>query len=85
VPEEILYDRMRTIWTGTDKRGEIVWNAVFLDFARYWGFTPRLNIRGESYRLRERRKAGLIPLPEQHPAEPPAAAPNGRGKRNPSL
>src|ERR1700689_1654605 len=42
VPEEILYDRMRTIWTGTDERGEIVWNAVFLDFARYWGFTPRL-------------------------------------------
>jgi len=42
VPEEILYDQMRTIWTGTDERGEIIWNAVFLDFARYWGFTPRL-------------------------------------------
>jgi transposase len=42
VPEEILYDRMKTIWTGTDERGEIVWNAVFLDFARYWGFRPRL-------------------------------------------
>jgi hypothetical protein len=25
-----------------------------------------VNIRGESYRLKERRKAGLIPLPEQH-------------------
>jgi len=42
VPEEILYDRMKTVWTGTDERGEIVWNTVFLDFARYWGFTPRL-------------------------------------------
>jgi transposase len=42
VPEEILYDRMKTIWTGTDERGEIIWNPVFLDFARYWGFTPRL-------------------------------------------
>jgi transposase len=42
VPEEILYDRMRTVWNGTDERGEIVWNAVFLDFARYWGFRPRL-------------------------------------------
>ena len=42
VPEEILYDRMRAIWTGTDERGEIIWNAVFVDFARYWGFTPRL-------------------------------------------
>jgi transposase len=42
VPEEILYDRMKTVRTGTDERGEIVGNAIFLDFARYWGFTPRL-------------------------------------------
>jgi transposase len=41
VPEEILYDRMKTVWLGTDERGEIVWHPVFLDFARYWGFTPR--------------------------------------------
>jgi transposase len=42
VPEEILYDRMRTVWQDTDERGEIVWNPVFWDFTRYWGFTPRL-------------------------------------------
>jgi transposase len=42
VPEEILYDRMKTVWIGNDERGEIVWHPVFLDFARYWGFTPRL-------------------------------------------
>jgi len=42
VPDEILYDRMKTVWTGLDERGEIVWNAIFLDFAHYWGFTPRL-------------------------------------------
>lgn len=42
VPDEILYDRMKTVWTGIDERGEIVWNAIFLDFARYWGFNPRL-------------------------------------------
>jgi transposase len=42
VPKEILYDRRRTVWQDTDERGEIVWNPVFLDFARYWGFTPRL-------------------------------------------
>ena len=42
VPEEILYDRMKTVWMELDERGEIVWNPVFLDFARYWGFTPRL-------------------------------------------
>src|SRR5262245_46739609 len=42
VPKEILYDRMKTVWQGTDERGEIVWQPVFHDFARYWGFTPRL-------------------------------------------
>jgi len=42
VPEEILYDRMKTVWLGTDEPGEIVWHPVFLDFARYWGFTPRV-------------------------------------------
>ena len=38
VPEEILYDRMKTVWQEIDERGEVVWNPVFLDFARYWGF-----------------------------------------------
>ena len=47
VPEEILYDNMRTVvqktlTLGADERGEIRWNPGFLDFARYWGFTPRL-------------------------------------------
>jgi hypothetical protein len=42
VPEEILYDRMKTVWLDIDDRGEIVWQPVFLDFSRYWGFTPRL-------------------------------------------
>lgn len=42
VPEEILDDRMRTVWLGTDDRGEILWHPVFLDFARYRGFKPRL-------------------------------------------
>jgi transposase len=27
---------------GTDERGEVRWHPVFLDFARYWGFQPRL-------------------------------------------
>jgi transposase len=42
IPEEILYDRMKTVWQEIDERGEVVWNPVFLDFSRYWGFTPRL-------------------------------------------
>jgi len=47
VPEEILYDNMKTVviralTEGTDDRGEVRWNKTFLDFARYWGFQPRL-------------------------------------------
>jgi transposase len=38
IPEEILYDRMKTVWLDTDARGEIIWHPVFLDLARYWGF-----------------------------------------------
>jgi transposase len=53
VPEEILYDRMKTVWLETDSRGEIVWHPVFLDFARYWGFTPRL---GRPYRAQTKGK-----------------------------
>ena len=41
VPREILYDRMKTVVLGMDERGETKWNPVFVDFARYWGFTPR--------------------------------------------
>jgi transposase len=42
VPQELLYDRMKTVALGVDERGEIDWQPLFLDFARYWGFTPRL-------------------------------------------
>jgi transposase len=41
VPEEILYDRMKTVVEGIDERGETRWNRAFAEFARYWGFTPR--------------------------------------------
>ena len=33
---------MKTVWLGADERGEIIWHPVFLDFAGYWGFRPRL-------------------------------------------
>jgi len=42
VPHEILYDRMKTVALGGDARGEIQWQPTFLEFARYWGFTPRV-------------------------------------------
>jgi len=41
VPQEILYDNMRTVILGYDDQGEPKWHPVFLDFARYWGFRPR--------------------------------------------
>jgi len=41
VPQEILYDNMRTVILGYDERGEPKWHPVFRDFARYWGFAPR--------------------------------------------
>lgn len=42
VPHEILYDHMKTVVLGRDERGEVRWHPIFLDFARYWGFRPRL-------------------------------------------
>jgi len=42
VPQEILYDRLKTVVLGIDARAEIIWHPIFRDFARYWGFRPRL-------------------------------------------
>jgi transposase len=42
VPREVLYDWMKTVALGTDERGEVQWHPQFRDFARYWGFVPRL-------------------------------------------
>jgi hypothetical protein len=41
VPEEILHDRMKTVWLDTDERGEIALHSVFLDFAQA-ELTPRM-------------------------------------------
>lgn len=47
IPEEILYDNTKTVvlkllTEGVDARGEVRLNPAFADFARYWGFVPRL-------------------------------------------
>lgn len=47
VPQEILYDNtktvvLKTLTQGVDARGEVKLNPAFADFARYWGFVPRL-------------------------------------------
>jgi DNA replication protein DnaC len=84
------YERGSIILTSNKSYGE--WGSIFGDpiiataiLDRLLHHSATVNIRGESYRLKERRKAGLIPLPEQQQPEPSAAAPNSRGKRNHSL
>jgi transposase len=41
VPAEILYDRMRTVVTGEDADGVVVFNRTSLDLARHYGFLPK--------------------------------------------
>ena len=84
------YERGSIILTSNKSYGE--WGSIFGDpiiataiLDRLLHHSTTVNIRGESYRLKERRKAGLIPLPEPQPGEPSAAALNTRGKRNHSL
>jgi transposase len=42
IPEEILYDRMKTVWLRNDHRGDPVFHPGLLDFAQHYGFRPRL-------------------------------------------
>jgi len=42
VPAEILYDWTKTAALGLRANGDIKWHPVFLDFARWWGFVPRI-------------------------------------------
>ena len=41
VPEYIIYDRMKTVVLGEDGHGQVKYHPAFLDFAGYYGFTPR--------------------------------------------
>src|ERR1700748_3893580 len=84
------YERGSIILTSNKSYGE--WGSIFGDpiiataiLDRLLHHSVTVNIRGESYRLKERRKAGLIPLPEPPQDHAPAAAPNSRGKRSQSL
>src|ERR1700676_4056336 len=68
------YERGSIILTSNKSYGE--WGSIFGDpiiataiLDRLLHHSTTVNIRGESYRLKERRKAGLIPLPQQQQAE----------------
>jgi DNA replication protein DnaC len=80
------YERGSIILTSNKSYGE--WGTIFGDpiiataiLDRLLHHSTTVNIRGESYRLKERRKAGLIPLPEPPQDDSRASAPNSRGKR----
>lgn len=48
-----LYDNMKTVVSGQDERGEVVWNERFAKFAQYHGFSLR---RCRPYRARTKGK-----------------------------
>lgn len=90
------YERGSIILTSNKSYGE--WGGIFGDpiiataiLDRLLHHSTTINIRGESYRLKDRRRAGLLAKPEDQqvgaaPLAPPAAgAPNSRGKRGVSL
>jgi len=89
------YERGSIVLTSNKSYGD--WGSIFGDpiiataiLDRLLHHSTTINIRGESYRLKDRRRAGLLPRPEdQRPASdsvvPPAVALNSAGKRSRSL
>jgi hypothetical protein len=59
VPEEILYDRMKTVWLGSDERGEIADEVDVLD--------GRARIAAH---VRARRKYEVVTFPAHHQGIP---------------
>jgi len=59
VPQEILYDRMKTAVTGEDDQGHIVYNRALVEFARHHGFHPRAC---RPYRAKTKAKASYCTL-----------------------
>lgn len=89
------YERGSILLTSNKSYGD--WGSIFGDpiiataiLDRLLHHSTTVNIRGESYRLKDRRRAGLLTRPEdQRPSVEPsslaAGAPNSGGKRSRSL
>ena len=82
------YERGSIILTSNKSYGD--WGSIFDDtiiataiLDRLLHYSTTINIRGEIYRLKDRRRAGLLPRPEeqQQPPLDPAAPPDTRAKR----
>jgi hypothetical protein len=41
LPRKILHDNLKTAVLDRDEAGRIIWNQRYLDFAAYYGFSPR--------------------------------------------
>jgi DNA replication protein DnaC len=88
------YERGSIILTSNKSYGD--WGGIFGDpiiataiLDRLLHHSTTINIRGESYRLKDRRRAGLLTRPEGQPAapalaSPPAGGSSSRGKRGAS-
>lgn len=91
------YERGSIILTSNKSYGD--WGSIFGDpiiataiLDRLLHHSTTINIRGESYRLKDRRRAGLLSRPEDQqagvaalPGAVPAAASSSRDKRSRSL
>jgi len=73
------YERGSIVLSSNKSYGD--WGSIFGDpiiataiLDRLLHHSTTINIRGESYRLKDRRRAGLLPHPEQDAAVAPAAA-----------
>lgn len=86
------YERGSIILTSNKSYSD--WGSIFGDpiiataiLDRLLHHSTTINIRGESYRLKERRRAGLLPRPEDLPRPVPADADarSTRGKRKTGL
>jgi DNA replication protein DnaC len=59
----------------TSNKSYLEWGTVFEDevaataiLGRLLHFSTTVNIRGESYRLKDKKRAGVFPLPSTKPA-----------------
>jgi hypothetical protein len=84
------YERGSIILTSNKSYGD--WGGIFGDpiiataiLDRLLHHSTTINIRGESYRLKERRRAGLLPSREQEERLPPLVSGSGVGNFQPEL
>lgn len=80
------YERGSIILTSNKSYAD--WGSIFGDaiiataiLDRLLHHSTTINIRGESYRLKDRRRAGLLPRPDEQQPPMPLVTPDSRGRR----